>query len=114
MRNRRKMQAGDWFSSAVNVVMGVLLGSAAHGAMQLVTTVFFPVVVLTALMFGGLVLLDSAIDRAFSRFFGPGIRPAHKPGRKPLARTLSLPTGFVFGVFMAAFGVSQPIIGTFL
>lgn len=108
------MHAGDWFNSAVNVVIGVLLGSAAHGAMQLVTTVYFPIVVLTALMFGGLVLLDSAIDRLFSRFFGPGIRPAHKPGRKPLARILSLPTGLVLGVVLAALGLSQSILAMLL
>lgn len=116
MTERRNMQTGDWFNSAANVAIGVLLGSAAHGLVQLITTGFWPVAMILTLIFGGVILFELVSDKLFNRLFSTGIRPATKPqtsGRKPLPRILSLPTGFIFGVSMVALGLDKTLLGIF-
>jgi hypothetical protein len=38
MSERRKMVVGDWMNAAINVVIGVLLGSVIYGLVQLVAS----------------------------------------------------------------------------
>ena len=42
MSERRKMGIGDWMNAAINVVIGVLLGSVIFGLVQLVASGSWP------------------------------------------------------------------------
>jgi hypothetical protein len=108
------MQGGDWVNAAISVVIGVFLGSAADGLVQLATTAFWPIAVITPLLFAGLFLFMLVLDRLLDRLFSIGVRPARKPkeeGRTPLPRLLSLPAGVVLGVVMARLGLDTMILG---
>lgn len=62
------MQAGDWFYAAINVAIGILLGSAFYNLVQLVIDGFWLVAIVTLILFGGLFLLillsDTLLDRS--------------------------------------------------
>ncbi|MHA7923564.1 MAG: hypothetical protein ACX936_00095 [Marinobacter sp.] len=103
-------QAGHWASSAVNVVIGVLLGVASNGLVQLMFTgawaAVFNIAVLSAVLFF-IVFLH---DRLGKKLFPSGIRPAREPERArktPLLRRLSLPAGLVLGVVIASLGLDD-------
>ncbi len=114
MSERRKMQAGDWANAAINAAIGVLLGSAADGLVQMATTEFWPVALIITLLSVGLFFLVVLSDKLLDRLFSIGVRPARHPraeGRKPLLRVLSMPAGFVLGVVLARIGLDGAILG---
>jgi hypothetical protein len=108
------MQVGDWANAAINLVIGVLLGSAADGLVQLATTAFWPLAVVIPLLFAGVFLFSWVLDMLTDRLFTIGVRPARTPkeeGRTPLLRLLSLPVGLVLGVALARLGLDETILG---
>jgi hypothetical protein len=108
------MQLGDWINAAISLVIGVLLGSAADGLVQTATTAFWPVAVITPLLFAGAFLVMWVSDKLLDRLFPIGVRPATKPqtsGRAPLPRLLSLPVGVVLGLVLARLGLDDTILG---
>ncbi len=110
------MKPGDWFNAAVNLVLGVLLGLVIDGLAQLVTTAFWPVVVIIPLLFFAILLFDGLIDGLVEKVFPRGVRPARKTRpakRTPLPRRLSLPVGLVLGVALARFGSGNVLISAF-
>jgi len=112
MGERRSMQVGDWFNAAINLVIGVLLGSAANGFVQLATTAFWPLAVVIPLLFAVVFLFSRVLDVLTERLFTIGVRPARKPkeeGRIPLPRLLSLPAGLVLGVALARLGQERTL-----
>jgi divalent metal cation (Fe/Co/Zn/Cd) transporter len=118
------MTIGDWLNSLVNVVVGLLFGVAAYelgaliGAGQWVTVVFIIGLVVMFLFFVQVFdrLIDwlgSLMDWLLPSDIRAAIRAARIPAprqRKPLARTLSLPAGFVLGVLAAALGLGKEIM----
>ncbi|MEQ5814214.1 hypothetical protein J3362_01755 [Marinobacter sp. NFXS11] len=103
-------QAGHWASSAVNVVIGVLLGVAINGLVKLMFTgawaAVFNIAVLSAVLFF-IVFLH---DRLGKKLFPSGIRPAcgsEEERKTSLVRRLSLPAGVVCGVFFTSLGLGD-------
>src|SRR6056297_627847 len=100
-------QAGHWASFAVNVVIGIFLGVAVNGLIQLMFTgagvAVFNLLMLAAALF----LIVFLHDRLGEKLFPSGIRPARKAKtarKKPLMRRLGLPAGLVVGVVLASLG----------
>lgn len=114
MSERRSMQAVNWFDAAIKLVIGVLLGSAADGLVQLATTAFWPLAVVIPLLFAGVFLFSWMLDLLTDRLFTVGVRPARKPkeeGRTPLPQLLSLPVGIILGVALARLGLDNTVLG---
>lgn len=114
MGERRNMGVSDWINSAINVVIGVLLGSVIYGMVQLVAIGAWLTDMFMLLIFGGVFLLMVLSDKLFDRLFQTGIRPAKTPQTKrpkPLLRVLSLPSGVILGVVLAVLGFDRPILG---
>ena len=114
MNKQPSMQFGDWINAGFNVVLGVLLGVIIDSLAQLLTTVFWPVAVIMLLLFAGLFLIESALDKVFDWFLRGGIRPAPKsqPKKcKPILRLLSLPISLVLGVALARLGLGETLLG---
>ena len=114
MSARRSMQLGDWFNAAVSLVVGVLLGWAADGLVQLVTTAFWPLAVVIPLLFAGVFVFSWLLDVLTNRFFSIGVRPARErkqDGHMPLPRLLGLAMGLVLGVALARLGLDDVILG---
>ena len=108
MGDRRSMQFGDWINAAALLAVGVFLGLAIEGLVQLIGSPFLPQALLTVLLFAGVFLLYLALDALVERVFNTGVKPARlarKKERKPLALLLSLPAGLVIGVIGAQFGL---------
>ena len=64
INERGRMQVSDWVNAAINLVIGVLLGSAADGLVQLATTALWPIAVITPLLFAGFFLIDVGVRQA--------------------------------------------------
>jgi len=118
LNKRTSMQASDWGNALVNVVVGVFVGIAIDGMVQLLTTGLWPIAILISLLLLGMVLLSELVDGLVEKIFPSGIRPANKvkikpkiKRRTPLPRLLSLPLGMVIGVILARLGVSTAILG---
>lgn len=114
MSERRRMQVGDWFNAAINIVIGLFLGVAADGLVQLATTDFWPMTVIILFLFAGVFLFERVVDKSIDTLFPSGIRPARKPQvkeRTPLPRLLSLPAGVVLGIVLARTGLDTMILG---
>lgn len=110
---RRSMNFGDWCNSAVNVVIGLLLGSVVYGLMQLITTGAWAVAIVILVGVGGIILLDLGVVRFFDWLFPPGIRTPRKHYEKakaPLTRLLSLPLSFVLGAIFAHRGLDSSLL----
>jgi hypothetical protein len=107
-KERRRMQAGDWFNAAINLLIGLLLGSAVDGLVRLVATgAWLSAAIITGL-FGGVFLFMLVVDKATDRLFTVGIRPASRPRvkrRTPLLRLMALPVGVLLGVVAARLGL---------
>ena len=107
------MTIGDWLNSLINVVMGLLFGVAAHGLASLIGAGFWVLAILVSAPFVLVLFFDQALDRLTQRLLPSVMRPARTsapPRGKPLARTLSLPAGFVLGVLAAELDLSQGIL----
>ena len=115
MRERHKMEIGDWFHAAINLLIGVLLGSVAYGLAQLVASGAWLMAVILVVFGAGLFAFMLLFDKLSELVFPIGaIRPAKDPKPrppKPLLRVLSLPAGFVLGVALAVLGLDQAILG---
>jgi fatty-acid desaturase len=108
------MQAGNWASTAVNVVIGVLLGIAIHGVAGLLLRGAWFYVVILVVLSAALFLIVRLHGFIGEKLFPSGIRPARNPQAKrkrPLTRRLSFPAGLVLGIVLAAFGLDDPLIG---
>lgn len=106
----------DWINTALNLVLGVLLGNVIAGLVQLVATGFWVLAILMPVLFAGLLLFGGLIDGLVDRVFPSGIRPARKPKarrRLPLLRRLSLPVGIVVGVALAQVGLGDRLLTIF-
>jgi len=113
MSERSKMGLGDWINAAINVVIGVLLGSVMHGLVQLVASGSWLMAMIVLFLAVGLFLLVVLSDKLFDCLFPIGIRPARTPQTqrpKPLLRVLSLPSGLIFGVVLAVLGLDRMIL----
>jgi uncharacterized membrane protein YfcA len=107
------MEFRDWFDAVFFIVIGALLGSVASNLMQLTSTAFWIMVVISLLIFSGVFLFELVTDKLIDRIFPSGVRAARKPqaqGRRPLILLLSLPAGFVLGILLAKFGFDNTII----
>lgn len=114
MSVRRRMQVGDWGNAAINGVIGVFLGVATDGLVQLVTTAFWPLAVVIPFLFAGLFPFIWVFDKLTDRVFPSEVRPARQPRaerRTPLPRLLSLPAGLALGVALARLGLGKAILG---
>jgi membrane protease YdiL (CAAX protease family) len=110
MSERRKMGVGDWMDAAINVVIGVFLGSVIYGLAQLVASGSWLMAMILILLGGGLFLIMVLSDKLLDRLFPTWIRSAKNPqpqSPKPLLRVLSLPLGFMLGVVLALLAVSS-------
>ncbi|MEH6557060.1 MAG: hypothetical protein V7708_04635 [Oceanicoccus sp.] len=111
------MQSGDWANAAVNVVIGVFLGIAINGLVQLISTGLWYVAVLIVVIAAVLFFFESRLDGLFEKVFPSGIRAARKSKKvrkAPLARRLSLPAGLVFGIVLAGLGLDDRLLGWLL
>ena len=111
LEREHNVNIGDWFNSAVNLVIGILLGWAAYKLIGLMTTAFWPVAILIPVLFLGVLLLDRGMDVVFERFFPSGVKPARNPPPKPVGRRLSLPLGLSIGLVVAWLGFGLPFLG---
>ena len=110
---RRGMSFGDWCNSAVNLVIGVLLGLTAYGLMQLVTTGAWTLVIVILVGAAGVILLEFGIYRLFAWLLPSGIRAptSHYPkARAPLIRLLGFPSGFLIGAIFAHFNLGNSLL----
>lgn len=113
MRERREMEVGDWFNAAINLGIGILLGSVIHGLLQLVSSGSWQMALIILFLAAGLFLFMVLSDKLLDRLFQIGIRPAKTPQAprpNPLLRVLSLPAGFVLGVVLAVLGFDRTIL----
>ncbi len=112
------MRIMDWFNTAVNIVVGVLLGIGIAGLVQLITTGFWFVAILIPILFAGVLLFDSLINGLVDRIFSTGIRSPRRPKarrrRAPLLKRLSLPVGILIGIALAQVGLGDPLLGIIL
>lgn len=111
---RRRMRIGDWFHAAINLIIGILLGSVVDGLAQLVTTGLWLPALAIVLIGAGFFIFILVFDKLSDRLFSIGVRPATKPqakGRTPLPRLISLPVGVVLGVVLARLGFDDRILG---
>lgn len=104
------MKLGDWANSAVNLVIGVLLGWSANGLIGLMTSTFWPLAIIIPVLFIVVLLLDGWFSAAVDKVFPTGVKPAATKRRNPLARRLSLPLGFAIGLVVARLGFGLPFL----
>ncbi len=113
MNDRRKMAWDDWINAALLAAVGLFLGIAAQLMTQL-SAAFWPVAILSILLFAGVIAFDLTLDRVSERIFSGKIRPPRNPkpaGRRPLALLLGLPAGVVFGFALGALGLADDVLG---
>lgn len=112
MLERRTMEGGDWFSAAVNVLIGAFLGSAAYSLLQLVLSgawlMAAVLVVLGVGVFGFVLLLDKLSDLIFPSAIRSYGKNRHLG--KPWALVLSLPLGLGVGVVLGMLGLDRVIL----
>jgi hypothetical protein len=118
MSERRGMEAEDWLSAGFNVVIGLFLGLAVNGLLELIVDGFWLFALIVAVLGAGaawvLLAFEGVMDRLFERIFPSGIRPSQSPRperRKPIARLMSMPAGILLGVILAQMGLTQAILG---
>lgn len=110
------MEAEDWLSAGFNVVVGLLLGLALNGLLQLVVTGFWLLAAIVLIITLGFLLVHWLFDGLIVRPFFSGFlreQGLQPEGRTPLGRLLSLPAGLVLGVILAEFGLTKAILGIF-
>ncbi len=112
MKKRQKMQTFDWFHWAALVAIGVFLGLAIDGLVDLATVgAWGSIIMILGLSAGALVfyfLIERVINFiSIGRFSEP--QQLRKP-RKPLALSFALPNGIIIGVIGAQFGLANLIL----
>ena len=113
MSERRGMEVGDWFNAAINVVIGVFLGSLIYRLVQLVASGFWLMALIMVFLGAGLFFFMVLSDKLFDLFSGVRFRPAKNPKPqppKPMLRVLSLPSGFILGFVLAVLGLDSTIL----
>ncbi len=112
MSERRKMQGFDWFNAAAIVAIGVFLGLAIDGMVDLVGTPFWPLIIIIPVIFGCwyvfYLFLERVSDWLFTGRFFVTKQKINK--RKPLTLLFSLPIGIVIGVVGAQFGLGDMLL----
>ncbi len=114
MSDRRAMTLTDWLSAGALAAVGLFLGIAVQFMTQLSAAAFWPVVIIGALGFFGILAFDHVLDRVSERIFSGKIRAgAHtRPkGRRPLALLLALPVGLLAGLVLSWLGYGDDILG---
>ncbi|WP_157058985.1 hypothetical protein [Loktanella sp. 5RATIMAR09] len=112
MKPRQSMQMFDWLNSIALVAVGVFLGVAIDGLVDLATVgAWGSIIMILGLSAGGLVfyvLIERVINFiSIGRFSEP--QQLQKP-RKPLALYFALPIGIIIGVIGAQFGLAELIL----
>jgi len=110
------MEAGDWLNAFIYIGIGLFLGIAADGIVQLATTAFWPIAVILVLLFTGIFIFELILDKLFDFILPIGIRPPRErkeKGRTPLPLLLSFPVGMAIGIVLARFGLGKTILDMF-
>ena len=114
MSDRQPMALFDWLIAAFLAAMGLFLGLAAHGLTQLSAAAFWPVAVITVVLFFGVVAFDRVVLWLGERIFSGKIRAGRhtKPkGKKPLALLLAVPVGLAGAMVVGWRGLGDEILG---
>jgi hypothetical protein len=109
--------AVDWMLAAMTFAIGVLLGVALDGLIQLVASGAWIAVSKLAVFFVALFLIARTQEWLGEKLFPSGIRPARTPGRDrktSRVRRLSLPAGLALGVIFAELGLKDVLSGWLL
>lgn len=112
MRPRQSMQMFDWINWIAILAVGVFLGLAINGLVDLAAVgAWGSIMVILGLCAGGLVLyflIERVINFiSIGRFSAP--QQLQKP-RKPLALFFALPIGIIIGVIGAQFGLGDLLL----
>jgi hypothetical protein len=112
MQERPSMEPGDWFQAAINGVIGVFLGIATHGLVQLVAIGAWWMALILVVLGVGYFFFVQLADKLFDWIFPSGIRTVGKRrGQpKPLLRVLSLPAGLLVGIALAGLGLDTVLL----
>ena len=70
MSERRGMEPEDWLGAGFNVAIGLFLGLALNGLLQLVVDGFWPLALIVAVLSAGAVLVLFAFDGLVGRLIG--------------------------------------------
>lgn len=107
----------DWILAGMNFVIGILLGVALNGLIQLVAAGAWIHVLNLVVLGVALFLIVRLHDWLGERLLPRGIRPARRPGsgaKTSRVRRLGLPVGLAFGVVFAELGVREALSGWLL
>ncbi len=112
MRQRQSMQMFDWFNWAALAAIGVFLGLALDGLVDLAFLgAWGSIIVILALSAGWLVfyfLIERVMNFiSIGRFSAP---QQLRKLRKPLALHFALPIGIIIGLIGAQFGLRELIV----
>ncbi len=113
MADRQKMDFWDWITGAAFLAMGVYLGLALSGLIELEGAAFWFTVVFVVIPFGFVFLLVFYMHDVVDRVLNGTIIPASVKRwrkRKPVPLLLSLPAGVVIGVVGAQFGLTEVLL----
>ncbi|NKI34010.1 hypothetical protein HFP89_02370 [Wenzhouxiangella sp. XN79A] len=104
----------DWILAVLNFVIGVFLGVALNGLIQLVASGAWVAVLNLVVLLAALFLIVNVHEWLGEKLFPSGIRPARRPGNGPTTsrvRRFGLPVGLALGVFVAALGLTDGLSG---
>jgi hypothetical protein len=109
MGNRRRLGIADWFDAVAFLAVGLCLGLALDGLLELDGATFWVAALAIPITFWGLIAVAGVADRLIEKIFPLGIKPARAPQpkeRKPLAVLFSLPAGVIAGMAAARLGLT--------
>ena len=104
------MTLGDWFHSAVKLVVGFLLGIAAYSLATVLDVSLWLSAVIVVVPFLAIIAFAQFAEGLWDRLLNGGVYPANlaaKTERKPLLRVLSAPIGFAVGALAGILGFSD-------
>jgi len=107
------MTLGDWFHSAVKLVVGFLLGIAAYSLAELLDVGLWLSAIFVMVPFVAIIGFVQFAEGLWDRLLNGGVYPANlaaKTDRKPLLRVLSAPIGFAVGALAGILGFSDQIM----
>jgi hypothetical protein len=114
MSDRQPMDPFDWLIASLLAAVGLFLGIAVHFMTQLSEAAFWPVAIISFVLFFGIVAFHRILLRVAERIFSGKIRAGRhtKPrGKKPLALLLAVPVGLVGGMVVGWLGLGDEILG---